>query len=77
MYDFLYSAQRWADVCTQIHPYTQMALGILTSAAQVCLLVANGTHLTPFSLGDHYASEPRPIDLRLASTSTNRLRVPS
>jgi len=46
MYVFLYSAQRWADVCTQIHPYAQMALGILTSAAQACLLVANGTHLT-------------------------------
>jgi len=62
-----------ADVCMQIHPYTQMALGILTSAAQVCLLVVNGTHLTPSSLGDHHASEPRPIDLRLASKSANCL----
>ena len=25
-----------ADVCTQIHPYAQIALGKLTSAAQVC-----------------------------------------
>ena len=53
----------WADVCMQIHPHAEMALGILTSAAQVCLLFANGTHLTPFSLVDHYASESGPVNL--------------
>ena len=62
----------WADVCAQIHPYAQMALGILTSAAQVCLAVANGTDLTPSSSVDHYTSEPRP-NLRLAFKNTKRL----
>ena len=49
MYDFSLTWRNGrADICTQIHPYARMALGILTSAAQVCLLVANGTHLTIF-----------------------------
>ena len=69
-------SDKQADIYTQVHPYTQIALGLLTSAAQVRLLVGKDMHLTWLS-GDHCASELRQLGLRSTFKDSKCLCVPS